>query len=211
MQSSTFIRSKQISVPDKFEFPYVPYKIQEEFMRALFSVIENRKIGIFESPTGTGKTLTLMSSSLKWLNDDKISIREDLKEKISILENEIHSLEEKHKKSTNWLDGQFDTLQKRQQLNELKNQLTLMIEYDKKICELKEQWKEKRKLNEIRQQKYKEVDSKHEVLMESSVENDEFIVEEDSDDDENEMEETDQNKYHEAKVNTNLLWCFSFK
>ena len=33
-----------------------PYKIQEDLMRAIYTAIEDRKIGIFESPTGTGKS-----------------------------------------------------------------------------------------------------------------------------------------------------------
>ena len=33
-----------------------PYKIQEDLMKAIYTAIEDRKIGIFESPTGTGKS-----------------------------------------------------------------------------------------------------------------------------------------------------------
>lgn len=36
-----------------FQFPYNPYPIQQDFMRNLYETIEQRKIGIFESPTGT--------------------------------------------------------------------------------------------------------------------------------------------------------------
>lgn len=36
-----------------FQFPFNPYPIQEKFMRELYFTIENRKLGIFESPTGT--------------------------------------------------------------------------------------------------------------------------------------------------------------
>lgn len=38
---------------DKFPFPYQPYSIQEGFMQALYSALEQGKVGIFESPTGT--------------------------------------------------------------------------------------------------------------------------------------------------------------
>ncbi len=40
-------------VPGYFPFPFTPYDIQEQFMRSLYSAIEEKKIGIFESPTGT--------------------------------------------------------------------------------------------------------------------------------------------------------------
>lgn len=36
-----------------FPFPYTPYRIQEQFMAALYAALEAGRIGIFESPTGT--------------------------------------------------------------------------------------------------------------------------------------------------------------
>eukprot|EP00061_Rhincodon_typus_P011181 g36016.t1 len=40
----------------RFLFPFKPYSIQEEFMSALYDVLEEGKIGIFESPTGTNSS-----------------------------------------------------------------------------------------------------------------------------------------------------------
>ncbi|XP_041072361.1 ATP-dependent DNA helicase DDX11 [Carcharodon carcharias] len=53
----------------RFLFPFKPYSIQEEFMTALYNVLEGGKIGIFESPTGTGKSLSLICGALTWLRD----------------------------------------------------------------------------------------------------------------------------------------------
>jgi hypothetical protein len=39
--------------PEDFSFPFEPYGIQKDFMKALFTAMEQRKLGIFESPTGT--------------------------------------------------------------------------------------------------------------------------------------------------------------
>ena len=39
--------------PRDFPFPFTPYDIQVGFMQQLYRVLENSKIGIFESPTGT--------------------------------------------------------------------------------------------------------------------------------------------------------------
>ncbi|KAF7242724.1 putative ATP-dependent RNA helicase DDX11-like protein 8 [Varanus komodoensis] len=52
-----------------FPFPYIPYSIQKEFMAKLYQVLEMGKIGIFESPTGTGKSLSLICGALSWLRD----------------------------------------------------------------------------------------------------------------------------------------------
>ncbi|XP_049738125.1 ATP-dependent DNA helicase DDX11 isoform X2 [Elephas maximus indicus] len=53
----------------KFPFPYTPYSIQKDFMTELYKVLEAGKIGIFESPTGTGKSLSLICGALSWLRD----------------------------------------------------------------------------------------------------------------------------------------------
>ena len=46
---------QELCAPDKFPFPFQPYGIQEQFMRALYDTLEKGSIGIFESPTGTVK------------------------------------------------------------------------------------------------------------------------------------------------------------
>ncbi|NWJ07277.1 DDX11 helicase, partial [Crypturellus undulatus] len=52
-----------------FPFPYAPYAIQERFMAALYGALEQGQVGIFESPTGTGKSLSLICGALSWLRD----------------------------------------------------------------------------------------------------------------------------------------------
>ncbi|NXE70487.1 DDX11 helicase, partial [Calcarius ornatus] len=52
-----------------FPFPYTPYGIQEQFMEALYGALEAGRVGIFESPTGTGKSLSLICGALAWLRD----------------------------------------------------------------------------------------------------------------------------------------------
>lgn len=207
MQSSSSLnRIKTIPTPDQFDFPYVPYQIQEQFMRALFSVIENKKIGIFESPTGTGKTLTLMSSSLKWFTENQICVRDDLKERILMLEKEVQSMEEKNKKSTDWLDGQYDTLQKRQQMNELKTQLSLMDEYDKRIAELKEKWVKNKKNNDLRRFKHKTSNGESEFEKVNEIEDIDLIVEEVSDEEDDDgFDKPIKDEYQEPKVRRNVL------
>ncbi|OQE00785.1 hypothetical protein PENVUL_c046G01102 [Penicillium vulpinum] len=54
-----------------FHHPYTPYDIQLQFMQALYTCLEDSKIAVFESPTGTGKSLSLICGSLTWLRDHK--------------------------------------------------------------------------------------------------------------------------------------------
>ncbi|KAL1719631.1 helicase C-terminal domain-containing protein [Schizophyllum commune] len=60
-----------LPTPSEFpSFPYPqPYRIQLDLMRHLYEVLESKKISIVESPTGTGKTLSLLTASLTWLRD----------------------------------------------------------------------------------------------------------------------------------------------
>lgn len=57
-----------------FNFPYAtPYDIQLQVMEAIHSAIENKNIAFIESPTGTGKTLSLLCASLTWLQESQSS------------------------------------------------------------------------------------------------------------------------------------------
>lgn len=55
-----------------FSFPYpTPYSIQLDLMTALFEAIEGRKVAVFESPTGTGKSLSLICATFTWLRENE--------------------------------------------------------------------------------------------------------------------------------------------
>jgi chromosome transmission fidelity protein 1 len=60
-----------------FHHPYEPYDIQKQFMNAVYECLEHGKVGILESPTGTGKSLSLICASLTWLRDYKRRNLED--------------------------------------------------------------------------------------------------------------------------------------
>lgn len=57
----------------KFHHPYTPYDVQLEFMKATYNVLEegNGQVGIMESPTGTGKSLSLICAAVTWLRNQK--------------------------------------------------------------------------------------------------------------------------------------------
>uniref|UniRef100_A0A7M4FK57 DEAD/H-box helicase 11 n=1 Tax=Crocodylus porosus TaxID=8502 RepID=A0A7M4FK57_CROPO len=65
------------AVGARFPFPFSPYRIQEEFMAALYRALEAGGVGIFESPTGTGKSLSLICGALAWLRDCEERKRQD--------------------------------------------------------------------------------------------------------------------------------------
>lgn len=56
-----------------FHHPYSPYDVQLQFMREAYNVLDrgSGQIGILESPTGTGKSLSLICASMTWLRNFK--------------------------------------------------------------------------------------------------------------------------------------------
>ncbi|KAF3450756.1 hypothetical protein FNV43_RR06845 [Rhamnella rubrinervis] len=50
-------------------FPYKPYSIQIDFMNALYHSLNVGGVSMLESPTGTGKTLSMICSALQWVVD----------------------------------------------------------------------------------------------------------------------------------------------
>ncbi|KAG0370665.1 helicase C-terminal domain-containing protein [Gamsiella multidivaricata] len=70
-----------LPIPESFPaFPYAtPYVIQTEFMQQLFECIDRRKVGIFESPTGTGKSLSMICGAVSWLIEHERAEQEKMK------------------------------------------------------------------------------------------------------------------------------------
>ncbi|XP_069739809.1 regulator of telomere elongation helicase 1 isoform X2 [Narcine bancroftii] len=58
------------------DFPHIPYKCQEDYMSKVIECLQKKINGILESPTGTGKTLSLLCASLAW--------RQHLRDSISV-------------------------------------------------------------------------------------------------------------------------------
>lgn len=110
----TFTRSLPLKSPAQFDFPFLPYPSQSQFMARLFDVIEHRGIGIFESPTGTGKTLTLICGTLKWLLDHEAAFRTQLASEIYDLRKRIAS--EEAASGDDWLTVQSGTIVLKQKL-----------------------------------------------------------------------------------------------
>ena len=55
----------------KVYFPYKPYEEQKKYMEKVIEALGNNNNALLESPTGTGKTLSLLCSSLGWLKKSR--------------------------------------------------------------------------------------------------------------------------------------------
>ncbi|XP_073538970.1 regulator of telomere elongation helicase 1 [Phyllobates terribilis] len=56
------------------DFPFTPYKCQEDYMVKVLECLQKGVNGVLESPTGTGKTLCLLCATLAWRQHFKDSI-----------------------------------------------------------------------------------------------------------------------------------------
>jgi chromosome transmission fidelity protein 1 len=56
-------------MPPDFSFPFTPYDSQVRFTESLYDCAMSGNVGILESPTGTGKTMAIITGSLAFLHE----------------------------------------------------------------------------------------------------------------------------------------------
>ncbi|XP_052869609.1 ATP-dependent DNA helicase DDX11 [Anopheles cruzii] len=136
-----FKPTKQLKCPEtgaEFAFPFPPYDIQLDLMKSLYTVLSNAGIGIFESPTGTGKSLSLTCGSLSWLKDYERAVDEELCTKIDGLRKDIAALEKDNEASSDWITGQYNVMGRRKELDELQHFRSAVEEYRKRLVAMKD-------------------------------------------------------------------------
>ncbi|CAI2726856.1 unnamed protein product [Schistosoma spindalis] len=94
-----------INIPDQFiDFPYPkPYSQQLELMQAVYKTLETNCCGIFESPTGTGKSLSLLTATLRWLldyNEKQVLLLNSLQSQLKLIN---HENKENNSKEYDWI------------------------------------------------------------------------------------------------------------
>lgn len=113
--------------PQEFPFPFPAYQIQKQFMKKLYNCLEDGKLGLFESPTGTGKSLSLICGALKWLIDHEKWKKQELTSVIAEIDNKIKNCE---KPSDNWFTVQTEQIELNTQRQPLQDKLNALLEYE---------------------------------------------------------------------------------
>ena len=72
-------------------FPYKPYACQIEYMTEVVRALNSKNHGALESPTGTGKTLCLLTASLAWLHNYSVKANKGAKRIQIIYTSRTHS------------------------------------------------------------------------------------------------------------------------
>ncbi|RZF35683.1 hypothetical protein LSTR_LSTR010004 [Laodelphax striatellus] len=176
------LENEELVPPDEFPFPFEPYSIQKDFMKNLFRSLEEGKLGIFESPTGTGKSQSLICGSLKWL------LEHEERQK-RLLANQIAKLtisDESTEKASDWIKAQARQLEREHSKRQLQIRLDTINKKEERLQLLKKTVREKkiaeRKMDNARLQKVKHAnDNKcNDVIEEMDKEKDDYLLEDDA-------------------------------
>eukprot|EP00984_Skeletonema_dohrnii_P011933 scaffold4793_cov114-Skeletonema_dohrnii-CCMP3373.AAC.1 len=62
----------------QIHFPFKPYDVQTKYMASVIQALNKKEHALLESPTGTGKTLCLLCSTLAWQQQHKGKLKQQL-------------------------------------------------------------------------------------------------------------------------------------
>lgn len=128
----------KLTAPSTFPFPFTPYPIQQDFMSSLYQALEEGKLGIFESPTGTGKSLSLICGALTWLSDHDRSLRDHLESCLKSSEESASTGDSISNDPFDWINQQAEEVASRQKRAETKLKLDLLDKYQMKLSKMKQ-------------------------------------------------------------------------
>ncbi|VDK79625.1 unnamed protein product [Litomosoides sigmodontis] len=151
----------------EFSFPFEPYDIQISLMRSIVSCISEGKIGILESPTGTGKSMSIICATLSWLETFE-------KERKISLEEQLKTVQEVGKDENDWLNAHIKKVKAVEDAKELFSQVDNDRKIDERIKKALENFmiEQKRKLQNTQHSEEKNDDEADEILDEDFTHDD---------------------------------------
>ncbi|XP_065058183.1 ATP-dependent DNA helicase DDX11-like [Rhopilema esculentum] len=186
---------EELDTPGYFPFPFPPYDIQENFMKKLYTTVEAEKVGIFESPTGTGKSLSLICGILTWLRDHDFKLQKEAEEIMGT--GKITETVDKSKAPNNepsWVNEYEEKQAKRQLAEKIDRQKAKLEKNQAKLEKLKKE----REVAAAARNKRKREDSVAEDAKEGKSNNKE-VVEDETEDDDDELVLSDYNSDGDEK------------
>ena len=140
--------------PTDFNFPFPPYDIQKDFMSNLFRCLKEGKLGIFESPTGTGKSLSLICGALTWFMQHE----EDRKAKLQKQIDEANSTQNKDDGGDDWFAAAVKQAAQNDKKCLAEKELRALKMKDERMQELR------KRRNLIKRSEYEKVDAEFDEL-----------------------------------------------
>ncbi|KAL1265121.1 hypothetical protein QQF64_003148 [Cirrhinus molitorella] len=93
-------------------------------MEALYTALDQGKVGIFESPTGTGKSLSLICGALTWLRDYEEQMKQEAARLLDGPEKKCDAVKEENSSSQpsepDWVSEFVQKKAERDMVNKLK-------------------------------------------------------------------------------------------
>ena len=123
-----------LPMPPSFPFPFPPYSIQEDFMGALFRCLDEAHFGVFESPTGTGKSLSLICGALTWFHAYEDRRKIALKERIDLL---AASTASDDGDGDDWFSAAVKRNEEKGELQTLRRELADLEEKEQRMADLR--------------------------------------------------------------------------
>lgn len=152
-----------------------------------------------------------MCAALKWLHDHDELNKQDLQQQITTMTQEIRAIEERNAKESNWLDVQYDSIQKKEALARLKKQMDAIEEYHTKLTKMRENvlkqqkllGKDKKNFKSIQKTSEGDLFDKENDKKSNLDDEDEYVIEEPGDLDEFSEDTEDQVNFRDTKI----LFC----
>ncbi|CAI6357961.1 unnamed protein product [Macrosiphum euphorbiae] len=174
------ITEEKLETPSTFAFPFTPYGIQHDFMTEIYSAIEGRKLGIFESPTGTGKTLSIICGAVRWLLDHENREWNQLKMALESLTMKNGETNNDDDDDDDWITGQAKLVEQQRKVYEINKMLKSLEEFNNNIEKIKKE--QELKKNKGKSLVIKTLNQKNDVEIEKDKncfdEESEFVLEE---------------------------------
>lgn len=120
-----------------FPFPFPPYDIQKAFMAQLYQVLDRGGLGIFESPTGTGKSMSLICGALTWFNRTERQRKHVLSQQIRQIHLDLEAIGREAADTEDWIAVETRKRDRQAELRWLKIEFEAIEAKEEKIRELK--------------------------------------------------------------------------
>ncbi|KAI1411607.1 DNA repair helicase [Hypoxylon sp. FL1857] len=147
-----------------FHHPYTPYDVQEQFMYTVYDVLQQGEgqVGILESPTGTGKSLSLICAALTWLRNHKKSK----------FESSVAESAEKFKDEPDWIVNQMLKRKREEILKQWEEREARLKKIRAKEKQLEERGSKRRRLQDGSLRKNGKTDDDDEWLLDGGQDDD---------------------------------------
>lgn len=118
-----------------YNFPFKPYPIQEELMKKIEKTLEEKKIGIFSSPTGTGKSLSIICSTLYFIEKLLEKEEEAVKSKMCEAKTAIDEIENS---GQDWVTSHSKKREVNERIMDIKTELERFEKFHQRNRQIRE-------------------------------------------------------------------------